>query len=67
MNTPFSKLIAALRDFFVGFGGYEVWPRTGNGPAVKGPQPRIIMRRQGDWLEKQRTRNDVEPECKSRC
>ena len=35
--------------------GYEIWPPTHNDPRIKGPQPRIINKRQKEWLEQLQT------------
>lgn len=32
--------------------GYEIWPPTHNDPRIKGPQPRIVTKRQKEWIEK---------------
>ena len=32
--------------------GHEIWPPTHGDPTIKGPQPRIITKRQKEWLEK---------------
>jgi len=32
--------------------GYEIWPPTHGDPTIKGPQPRIITKRQKEWIEK---------------
>ena len=32
--------------------GHEIWPPTHNDPRIKGPQPRIITKRQKEWIEK---------------
>lgn len=32
--------------------GYKIWPSTHNDPRIKGPQPRIITKRQKEWIEK---------------
>lgn len=32
--------------------GHEIWPPTHGDPTVKGPQPRIITKRQKEWIEK---------------
>ena len=34
--------------------GYEIWPPTHNDPRIKGPQPRIITRRQWEAIKKMR-------------
>ena len=37
--------------------GYEIWPPTHNDPHIKGPQPRIISKRQWEAMEKMRREN----------
>ena len=37
--------------------GHEIWPPTHGDPRIKGPQPRIITKRQKDWLEKLQREN----------
>ena len=37
--------------------GYEIWPPTHGDPRIKGPQPRIITRRQKKWMEKLQREN----------
>ena len=37
--------------------GYEIWPPTHNDPRIKGPQPRIITKRQKEWMEKLQREN----------
>lgn len=37
--------------------GYKIWSPTHNDPHIKGPQPRIINKRQKDWLEKLQREN----------
>ena len=37
--------------------GYEIWPPTHGDPTVKGPQPRIISKRQWEAMEKMRRGN----------
>ena len=32
--------------------GYKIWPPTHNDPTIKGPPPRIITKRQKEWIEK---------------
>ena len=34
--------------------GHEIWPPTHGDPTVKGPQPRILTRRQWEAMEEQR-------------
>lgn len=35
--------------------GYEIWPPNSGDPRIKGPQPRIISKRQKEWIEKLQT------------
>lgn len=37
--------------------GYEIWPPTHGDPRIKGPQPRIISKRQKERLEKLQREN----------
>ena len=37
--------------------GHEIWPPTHGDPTIKGPQPRIISKRQKEWLEKLQREN----------
>lgn len=37
--------------------GYEIWPPTHGDPRIKGPQPRIITKRQKEWIEKLQREN----------
>ena len=37
--------------------GHEIWPPTHGDPTVKGPQPRIISKRQKERLEKLQREN----------
>ena len=37
--------------------GYKIWPPTHGDPRIKGPQPRIITRRQKKWMEKLQREN----------
>lgn len=39
-----------FREWLLDLCGYEIWPPTHNDPRIKGPQPRIITRRQADAL-----------------
>ena len=37
--------------------GYKIWSPTHGDPRIKGPQPRIITRRQKKWMEKLQREN----------
>ena len=43
-----------FREWLLNLCGYEIWPPTHNDPRIKGPQPRIITRRQWEAMEKTR-------------
>ena len=45
--TIFGK---TFREKLLNLCGYEIWPPTHNDPRIKGPQPRIITKRQADAL-----------------
>lgn len=42
----------SFREWLLNLCGYEIWPPTHGDPRIKGPQPRIITKRQKEWLEK---------------
>ena len=46
--------------------GYEIWPPTHGDPRIKGPQPRIITRRQKKWMEKLQTGRWLMMKCQCR-
>ena len=37
--------------------GYKIWLPTHNDPTIKGPPPRILTKRQKEWLEKLQREN----------
>lgn len=39
-----------FREWLLNLCGYEIWPPTHNDPFVKGPQPRIVSKRQAAAL-----------------
>jgi hypothetical protein len=41
-----------LSEKLLNLGGYEIWPPNSGDPRIKGPQPRIITKRQKEWIEK---------------
>lgn len=41
-----------FREWLLNLCGYEIWPPTHNSPFIKGPQPRIITKRQRKAMEK---------------
>ena len=42
----------SFREWMLNLCGYEIWPPTHNDPTIKGPQPRIISKRQRNAMEK---------------
>ena len=43
-----------FREWLLNICGYEIWPPMHNDPRIKGPQPRIITRRQWEAIKKMR-------------
>ena len=43
-----------LTEWLLGLGGMKIWPPTHGDPHIKGPQPRILTRRQWEAMEEQR-------------
>ena len=41
-----------LREKILNLCGYEIWPPTHGDPRIKGPQPRIITRKQAEAIRK---------------
>ena len=50
-----------FREWLLNLCGYEIWPPTHNNPLIKGPQPRILTRRQWKAIEKMRRENTSVP------
>jgi hypothetical protein len=42
--------IKPFREWLLSLCGYEIWPPTYSNPFIKGPQPRIITKRQVDAM-----------------
>ena len=42
----------SFSEWLLNLCGYEIWPPTHNDPTIKGPQPRIISKRQRKAMEK---------------
>ena len=47
-----------FREWLLNLCGYEIWPPTYSNPFIKGPQPRIITKRQREAMEKMRSAHD---------
>jgi len=56
-NQP-KKTKKPFREWLLNLCGYEIWPPTHNDPTIKGPQPRIISKRQREAMEKMRRENE---------
>jgi len=52
----------SFREWLLDICGYKIWQPTHNDPRIKGPQPRILTRRQWEAMEKIRRKlgNDSE-------
>ena len=46
--------MSAFREWLLELCGYKIWPPMHNDPRIKGPQPRILTRRQWKAMEKMR-------------
>ena len=40
-----------LTEWLVELGGMKIWPPTHSDPTIKGPQPRILTKRQWEAVE----------------
>ena len=52
-----NNLKKSCQDSMLELTGYEIWPPNSGDPRIKGPQPRIISKRQKEWLEKLQREN----------
>ena len=41
-----------VKEWLLELGGMKIWPPTHNDPRIKGPQPRILTKRQWEAMEK---------------
>ncbi len=41
-----------FRERLLELAGFKIWPPTHNDPSIKGPQPRILTKRQWEAMEK---------------
>ena len=48
MKNSAQRCKKPFREWLLNLCGYEIWPPTHNDPRIKGPQPRILTRRQ--WV-----------------
>ena len=49
-----------FKEWLIELGGMKIWPPTHNDPTIKGPQPRILTKRQWEAMENMRRENEVE-------
>ncbi len=49
-----------LTKWLIELDGMKIWPPTHNDPRIKGPQPRILTRRQWEAMEKMRRERENE-------
>lgn len=47
-----------LKEKILNLCGYEIWPPTHNDPRIKGPQPRIITRKQAEAIRNMAKNDD---------
>ena len=52
MKNSAQRCKKPFREWLLNLCGYEIWPPTHNDPRIKGPQPRIITRRQWEAIKK---------------
>ena len=52
------KVKKPFRERLLELAGFKIWPPTHNDPRIKGPQPRIITKRQWEAMEKMRRESD---------
>ena len=58
----FKEWIVEFKEWLLDLGGMKIWPPTHNDPRIKGPQPRILTRRQWEAMEKMRQERENEEE-----
>ena len=49
--NPKGKPKKPFREWLLELAGFKIWPPTHNDPRIKGPQPRILTRRQWEAME----------------
>ena len=60
--NPNGKVKKPFRERLLELAGFKIWPPTHNDPRIKGPQPRIITKRQWEAMEKMRQERENEEE-----
>ena len=53
----FKECLVEFKEWLLDIGGMKIWPPTHNDPSIKGPQPRILTKRQWEAMEKMRREN----------
>ncbi len=52
--NPKCEIKKPFREWLLELAGFKIWPPTHNDPSIKGPQPRILTKRQWEAMEKMR-------------
>ena len=60
--NPNGKVKKPFRERLLELAGFKIWPPTHNDPRIKGPQPRIITKRQWEAMEKMRQERENDEE-----
>ena len=55
--NPKYEIKKPFREWILELAGFKIWPPTHNDPSIKGPQPRILTKRQWEAMEKMRREN----------
>ena len=50
--NPNGKVKKLFRERLLELAGFKIWPPTHNDPRIKGPQPRILTKRQWEAMKK---------------
>ena len=56
--NPNGKVKKPFRERLLELAGFKIWPPTHNDPRIKGPQPRILTKRQWETMKKMRHENE---------
>ena len=59
MQQSIHRFWRSFREWFLDICGYRIWPPTYGDPRIKGPQPRILTRRQWEAMEKMRRERET--------
>lgn len=56
--NPNGKVKKPFRERLLELAGFKIWPSMHNGPRIKGPQPRILTKRQWEAMKKMQHGNE---------